>query len=152
MYWNRINRSWDSDSKVHCINFLCMKGKERGGGVANEESNGGVAYEESRGGNAIYRGPPPVCYAFVLVHRSNARADGRVNRATLGPMESACEQRSMQRKEIGGGVAEDDDDESGDEINQDDDGDDGGNSDGDDDESGLEGGLAGVVCVEKGRG
>ncbi|KAK9147875.1 hypothetical protein Scep_006632 [Stephania cephalantha] len=65
--------------------------------------------------------------------------------ATLGPMASACEQRSMHRKEIGGGVAEDDDDESGDEIDRDDDGDGGGDSDGDDDESGREEGLAGVI-------
>ncbi|KAK9148857.1 hypothetical protein Scep_007614 [Stephania cephalantha] len=57
--------------------------------------------------------------------------------ATLGPMASACEQRSMQKKEIGG-VAEDDDDESGNEIDWDDDGDGGGDSDGDDDESGHE--------------
>ncbi|KAK9089309.1 hypothetical protein Scep_028391 [Stephania cephalantha] len=146
------------------------------------------------------RGTPRVYYAFVLVHRGEARADAgvgvravyegrreaaesRMRRATaesqkrraaaemryrpstslichscqsteatfgptaesigmrssgstgatLGPMASACEHLSMQRKEIGGGVAEDDDDESGDEIDRDDDGDGGGDIDGDDD-------------------
>ncbi|KAK9092567.1 hypothetical protein Syun_027478 [Stephania yunnanensis] len=116
MYWNRIKRGWDCDSKVHRINFLvarhtssllclrattgvklgpkavsvcerCMKGNERGGGVADEETS---VSEESES-SALWR-------------------DG-----------AACEQRSMQRKERGGGVAENDDDESGDEIDRDDD-------------------------------
>ncbi|KAK9158544.1 hypothetical protein Scep_005118 [Stephania cephalantha] len=152
----------------------CIKGKERGGGVADEESNDGVTDEESSGGNAIEALHQSVM-PFVPVHRSNARADDRVDRcaiercmkgnergggvadegsqdATLGPMASAWEQRSMQRKEIGGRVTEGEDDGSGDEIDRDDDGDGGGDSDGDDDESGREGGLAGVVCAEKGRG
>ncbi|KAK9151370.1 hypothetical protein Syun_009679 [Stephania yunnanensis] len=71
---------WDYDSKVHCANFLvvkhstsllchsyqstgaklgptvsvreeCMKGKERGGGVAEEESHGGNEIDRDDDGN-----------------------------------------------------------------------------------------------------
>ncbi|KAK9133113.1 hypothetical protein Scep_012641 [Stephania cephalantha] len=170
---------WDCDSKVHCANFLverhstsllchscqstgaklgptvsvcewCMKGKEIGGGVAEEESHGGNEIEA----------PHESAMPFVPVHRGEAM--GRRCRCASGstgeklrPTVSVCEQRCMKRKERGGGVAEEEIHDSN-EIDWDDDGDGSGDSDGDDDNIGDEDENArkkglGVVYAKKGR-
>ncbi|KAK9132689.1 hypothetical protein Scep_012217 [Stephania cephalantha] len=136
-----------------------MKGKERGGGVADEESNGGVADEESSSKNAIEALHESVM-VFVSVHRSDVRSDGRVDRCAIERCmkgKERCGGVAEEGNHSGGGVAEDDDDESGDEIDRDDDGDGGGDSAGDDDdENGREGGPPPAeptrpVGPEKGR-
>ncbi|KAK9112100.1 hypothetical protein Scep_019619 [Stephania cephalantha] len=93
----------------------CMKGKEKGDGVADEESNSGVTDEESKGGvtdeeskgrvadkessgenaiEALHQSVTP----FVPAHRSDARADGRVDWCAI--------ERCMKGKERGVGVTE----------------------------------------------
>ncbi|KAK9095084.1 hypothetical protein Scep_026553 [Stephania cephalantha] len=127
----------------------CMKGNERGGGVADEETTAESRMRRAATESRMRRAATKMRYrpsTSLLcsdgnespVHRSDARADGVGVRA-----------RSMRRKERGGGVAEGDDDKSGDEIDRDDDDDGGGYSDGDDDATGGEGGLAGVVCARE---
>ncbi|KAK9148856.1 hypothetical protein Scep_007613 [Stephania cephalantha] len=76
MYMNRIKRGWDfhrgearADAGVSVR--AVYEGKERGGGVADEESNGGVANEDSSGGNAIEA--LAICYAIRAIHRATLR-------------------------------------------------------------------------------
>ncbi|KAK9104828.1 hypothetical protein Scep_021672 [Stephania cephalantha] len=106
----------------------CMKGKERGGEVVEEESHDGNEIE------ALHESAMP----FVPVHRGEARADGVGSTgAKLGPTVSVCEQRCMKRKERGVGVAEEES-LDGNEIDQNDDDDGSGDSDDNDDDIGDE--------------
>ncbi|KAK9100158.1 hypothetical protein Scep_023588 [Stephania cephalantha] len=92
----------------------CMKGKARGGRVAEEESDGGneiVALHES-------------AMPFVPVHRGEARADGDVGVQAVyegeGQRRRSSEGGEPLRKDGAGGVVEEES-HCGNEIDRDDD-------------------------------
>ncbi|KAK9125704.1 hypothetical protein Scep_014550 [Stephania cephalantha] len=111
---NQASLCWDCDSKVHCANFLaarhstillclranpqlgpttvsvcerCMKGKARGGRVAEEESHDGNEIE------ALHESTMP----FVPVHRGEAQADGDVG------VQAVYKGEGQRRRSRGGG-------------------------------------------------